>query len=87
MGYGTFLFFGCSTWFGIIFFFFTMPELKGRSLESMDDLFERPLFTMWKHAYPTEDEKVFHRAMESSVDDEKLSEPVYTETEQARSKV
>jgi hypothetical protein len=23
----------------------------------MDDLFERPLWTMYKHAYPTEDEK------------------------------
>jgi len=24
----------------------------------MDDLFERPLWTMWKHAYPTEEEKI-----------------------------
>lgn len=23
----------------------------------MDDLFKRPLWTMWRHAYPTEEEK------------------------------
>lgn len=64
MGYGTFLFFGCSTWLGIAIFYVILPELKGRSLESMDDLFERSLFTMWKHAYPTEEEKTFHVANE-----------------------
>lgn len=64
MGYGTFLFFGCSTWLGICVFFFILPELKGRSLESMDDLFDRSLFTMWKHAYPTEEQKTFHIANE-----------------------
>ena len=42
------------------FFFFCMPELKGRSIESMDDLFQRSIWTMWRHAYPTEDEKVRH---------------------------
>jgi hypothetical protein len=26
----------------------------------MDDLFQRSLWTMWKHAYPTEEEKVRH---------------------------
>ena len=29
-----------------------------RSIESMDDLFQRSLWTMYKHAYPTEEEKV-----------------------------
>lgn len=57
LGYGTFLFFGCSTWLGITIFYFILPELKGRSLESMDDLFERPLFTMYQNAYPSEEEK------------------------------
>ncbi|KAG9256579.1 quinate permease [Emericellopsis atlantica] len=60
LGYGTFLFFGCSTLFGVCVFYVILPELKGRSLESMDDLFERPLYKMWKHAYPTEEEKVYH---------------------------
>ena len=26
----------------------------------MDDLFQRPLWTMWRHAYPTEEEKILH---------------------------
>lgn len=85
MGYGTFLFFGCSTWLGMVWFFFVLPELKGRSLESMDDLFERPLFTMWKHAYPDEDEKVFHRVLDET--DEKIAQPVYQETEHPERKV
>ena len=38
----------------------SLPEMKGRSIESMDDLFQRPLWTLWKHAYPTEEEKVRH---------------------------
>ena len=29
-----------------------MPETAGRSLESMDSLFERPWYTVWKVAYP-----------------------------------
>ena len=58
MGYGTFLFFGVSTYIGVIWIFFCLPELKGRSIESMDDLFTRSLWTMWRHAYPTEEEKV-----------------------------
>lgn len=45
------------TYIGAIFIFFCFPELKGRSIESMDDLFQRSLWTMWKHAYPTEEEK------------------------------
>lgn len=57
MGYGTFLFFGVSTWIGCIWIWLCLPELKGRSIESMDDLFSRSLWTMWKHAYPTEEEK------------------------------
>lgn len=71
LGYGTFLFFGCSTLFGICIFYVILPELKGRSLEAMDDLFERPLYTMYKHAYPSEEEKVFHTA--ARVYDEKES--------------
>lgn len=60
MGYGTFLLFGALTFIGAIFVYFCMPELKGRSIESMDDLFSTSIWTMWKHAYPTEEEKVRH---------------------------
>ncbi|KAK1977672.1 quinate permease [Colletotrichum cereale] len=58
MKYGTFLFFAVMTNIGAIFVFFCLPELKGRSIESMDDLFANSLWTMFKRAYPTEDEKV-----------------------------
>jgi hypothetical protein len=30
----------------------------------MDDLFQRPLWTMWKHAYPTKEETVRHGIQE-----------------------
>jgi hypothetical protein len=46
------------TYVGVVFIFFCLPEMKGRSIESMDDLFQRNLWTMWRHAYPTEEEKV-----------------------------
>ncbi|KAJ1334017.1 MFS transporter SP family solute carrier family 2 (myo-inositol transporter) member 13 [Microdochium nivale] len=46
------------TYLGVVFIFFCLPEMKGGSPESMDDLFKRPLWTMWRQAYPTEEEKV-----------------------------
>ncbi|KAJ6073669.1 uncharacterized protein N7446_001446 [Penicillium canescens] len=58
MGWGVFLLYAMLTYLGVVFVFFCLPEMKGRSMESMDDLFERPLWTMWKHAYPTEEEKM-----------------------------
>ena len=67
MTYGTYLFFAIWTYIGVIFIYFCLPELKGRSLESMDDLFQRPLWSMWKHAYPTEEEKIRHDIAEKVV--------------------
>lgn len=64
MGWGTFLLYALLTYAGVIFVYFCLPEMKGRSIESMDDLFQRPLWTMWRHAYPTEDEKVRHVVQE-----------------------
>ncbi|KAL4875211.1 hypothetical protein BJY04DRAFT_232862 [Aspergillus karnatakaensis] len=58
MGYGVFLLYALLTYLGVVFIYFCLPELKGRSIESMDDLFQRPLWTMWKHAYPTKEETV-----------------------------
>ncbi|KAJ0418719.1 hypothetical protein BJY00DRAFT_324703 [Aspergillus carlsbadensis] len=58
MGYGVFLLYALLTYLGVVFIYFCLPELKGRSIESMDDLFQRPLWTMWRHAYPTEEEMV-----------------------------
>ena len=57
MGWGIFMMYAVLTYTGALFIFFCFPELKGRSIESMDDLFQRSLWTMWKHAYPTEAEK------------------------------
>lgn len=65
MGYGTFLLYSMLTYSGVIFIYFCLPEMKGRSIESMDDLFQRPLWTMWKHAYPTDEEKVRHDVQEA----------------------
>ncbi|GKZ21335.1 hypothetical protein AbraIFM66951_010124 [Aspergillus brasiliensis] len=58
MGWGVFLLYAMLTYTGVVFIYFCLPELKGRSIESIDDLFQRPLWTMWRHAYPTEEEKV-----------------------------
>jgi hypothetical protein len=58
MGWGVFLLYAMLTYGGVVFIYFCLPEMKGRSIESMDDLFQRPLWTMWKHAYPTKEETV-----------------------------
>jgi MFS family permease len=61
MGWGTFLLYAALTYIGVAFVFFCMPETKGRSIESMDDLFQKPLWMMWKYAYPQgEEDKVRH---------------------------
>ncbi|KAK2028423.1 quinate permease [Colletotrichum zoysiae] len=78
MKYGTFLFFAVMTYIGVIFVFFCLPELKGRSIESMDDLFANSLWTMFKHAYPTEDEKVRHDIREQLHQDDKIAPHVST---------
>ncbi|KAM0809748.1 putative Major facilitator superfamily (MFS) profile domain-containing protein [Seiridium cardinale] len=39
----------------------------GRSIGSMDDPFQRSIRPMWKHTYPTEDEKVRHDVQEKIV--------------------
>jgi hypothetical protein len=43
---------------GVIFTCFHYPEMKGRSIESTDDLSRRLPWTVYKHAYPTEEEKI-----------------------------
>lgn len=61
MGWGVFLMYAMLTYSGVVFIYFCLPELKGRSIESMDDLFQQPLYLMWKHAYPkSEEDKVRH---------------------------
>ena len=67
LGWGTFLLFAVLTYIGVVFVYFCLPELKGRSIESMDDLFEHSLWTMWRHAYPTEEEKIRHDVRDKAV--------------------
>src|SRR4051794_35068738 len=67
MGWGVFLLYSMLTYLGVIFIFFCLPEMKGRSIESMDNLFDRPLWTMWRHAYPTEEEKVRSNVRDEAV--------------------
>lgn len=74
LGWATFLLFAALTYLGVGFIYFCLPELKGRSIESMDDLFERPLWMMWRCAYPSEGEKVRQgvqeAVLEAKVEDE-----------------
>lgn len=67
MGWGVFLMYAMLTYAGVVFIFFCLPELKGRSIESMDDLFAKPLYMMWKYAYPKgEEDKVRHDVREKA---------------------
>lgn len=51
--YGAFAFFASICCVSLTYVFFALPETAGRSLESMDRLFERPWYTMRRVAYPT----------------------------------
>lgn len=78
MGWGTFLLYAVLTYIGAVFVYFCMPEFKGRSIESMDDLFQHSIWTMWRHAYPTEEDKVRHDVHDQMVQkarDEEEGEP------------
>ncbi|KAG5751241.1 hypothetical protein H9Q70_006081 [Fusarium xylarioides] len=54
--YGAFMFFLSICTISLVYVYFAMPETSGRSLESMDKLFERPWYTVHKIAYPTADD-------------------------------
>ncbi|KAK9770537.1 putative Major facilitator superfamily (MFS) profile domain-containing protein [Seiridium cardinale] len=58
---------GTDTYIGAVFVNFYMSESKGSSIGSMDDPFQRSIRPMWKHTYPTEDEKVRHDVQEKIV--------------------
>ncbi|KAK8048995.1 quinate permease [Apiospora phragmitis] len=46
LGWGTFLLYAILSYIGCVFIFFCFPEFKGRSIESMDDLFQNSIWTM-----------------------------------------
>ncbi|KAH7329672.1 general substrate transporter [Stachybotrys elegans] len=73
--YGAFIFFLSICTCSLVYVFFAMPETSGRSLESMDKLFDRPWYTVRKIAYPTPDDlKPAARAMlENEKDQESVT--------------
>lgn len=54
--YGAFVFFGSVCAVSLVYVYFAMPETSGRSLESMDKLFDRPWYTVHTIAYPTRED-------------------------------
>lgn len=54
--YGAFVFFLSICSISLVYVFLALPETSGRSLESMDSLFDRPWYTVHKYAYPTADD-------------------------------
>lgn len=86
--YGAFVFFTSMCCMSLVYVYFALPETAGRSLESMDRLFERPWYTVRKVAYPTADDLADGgaRDIESKLGDdidEKMSE-VRVEQQPAR---
>lgn len=55
--WGPYLFFSLCTFISALWVWLCFPELKGRSLESMDDLFARKGWIVLGRAHPTEEEK------------------------------
>lgn len=54
--YGAFAFFASICVLSLAYVFVAMPETSGRSLESMDKLFQRPWYTVFKIAYPRQED-------------------------------
>ncbi|KAH9439865.1 hypothetical protein MCOR27_006130 [Pyricularia oryzae] len=74
--YGAFVFFCCICIVSLCYVYFAMPETAGRSLESMDKLFDHPWYEVHKYAYPRpEDLKQEMRTdKELRLDEEKADE-------------
>lgn len=56
-----------------VWIYFFLPEFKGRSIESVDNLYSLSSTEMRKHFYPTEEEKSRHGDALGEVSDRKLS--------------
>lgn len=68
--YGAFVFFASICTISLVYVFFALPETAGRSLESMDKLFERPWYTVRRVAYPTAEDFAEGRDVETKAIDE-----------------
>ncbi|OJK01722.1 hypothetical protein ASPACDRAFT_51486 [Aspergillus aculeatus ATCC 16872] len=53
--WGAFAFFACICFVSLIYVFFAMPDTTGRSLESLDSLFQRPWYKVYRVAYAKND--------------------------------
>jgi sugar porter (SP) family MFS transporter len=80
--YGAFIFFASICAISLVFVFFCMPETAGRSLESMDTLFERPLWHIRKVAYPTKVDLMLDAGRRESKDGWEDAEKAAAITEQ-----
>lgn len=56
--YGAFIFFASICSVSLVYVYLAMPETSGRSLESMENLFNRPWYTVYKIAYPKAEDLV-----------------------------
>ncbi|KAL8343308.1 hypothetical protein RB598_004581 [Gaeumannomyces tritici] len=54
--WGAFVFFLCICSVSLVYVYLALPETSGRSLESMDKLFDVPWYRVRKMAYPTADD-------------------------------
>ncbi|KAK7940970.1 quinate permease [Apiospora aurea] len=74
--YGAFVLFCSVCAVSLVYVFFAMPETAGRSLESMEKLFEKPWYKVYEIAYPkVEDLKQELRTeKEIELDEEKVEE-------------
>ncbi|KPI44847.1 Quinate permease [Cyphellophora attinorum] len=80
--WGAFVFFASICAVSLVFVFFCMPETAGRSLESMDTLFERPLWHIRKVAYPTKVDLMLDAGRRESEDGWEDAEKAAAITEQ-----
>lgn len=42
---------------GLVFVFFCVPDTTGRNLEQINRFLDNPAFSLWRHAYITEQEE------------------------------
>ncbi|KAF9630636.1 sugar transporter [Lasiodiplodia theobromae] len=68
--WGAFVFFGGICSISLVYVFFAMPDTTGRSLESLDDLFRRPWYTVYKVAYPTPNDMTIEGSDDKALGDE-----------------
>jgi hypothetical protein len=78
--YGAFIFFLSLCTISLCYVYLAMPETAGRSLESMDMLFDRPWYTVHKVAYPKpEDLKMELRSAEAVGKDDESTTSKFVE--------